>query len=136
MSKPIDLLGMYLHLARASELRRRPHIRDRLLVVAGTLAEQCHEPRIAEYCRHQVLQRNPRHLLRRWPTIAAALEEDDFLHYLKQLQRRYPLEKAEQMLSNLNIEMAHERETYFNDEEYAAALLGVTPETLREMFGE
>lgn len=136
MDKPIDLLGMYLHLARASERRRRPHVRDKLLIVAAAIAEQIRESRIAAYCRHQVLCNNPGHLIRRWPTVAEALQESDFLHLLKQLQRRYPLEKAEQMLADLNIEMARERAVYFNDEEYAAALLGVNLDTLQELFGE
>lgn len=136
MEKPIDLLGMYLHLARASELRRRPQVRDKLLIVAGAIAAQIRETRIAAYCRHQVLQNNPGHLIRRWPTIGDALQESDFLHFLKQLQRRYPLEKAEQMMSDLNIEMAQERAAYFTDEEYAAALLGVNLETLGELFGD
>lgn len=134
MSKPIDLLGMYLHLARASERRRRPQVRDRLLVIAASIAEKCQLSRIAAYCRHCVLTNNPGHLIRRWPTIGAALGESDFLHFLKQLQRRYPLEKAEQMMLELNIEMAHEREAYFTDEEYAAALLSVTPQALADMF--
>jgi hypothetical protein len=136
MSTPIHLLGIYLHLARASELRRRPHVRDRLLIVSAAGAQRCGLARIAEYCRHRVLENNPRHLLRRWPTVEAALQEPDFLQYLKQLQRRYPQEKAEQMLGDLQIEMGRERETYFSDEEYAAALLNTTPRQLQEMFGD
>jgi hypothetical protein len=135
-SRPIDLLAMYLHLARASELRRRPHVRDRLLVVSASIAERCRLHRIAAYCRHRVLENNPHHLIRRWPTIAVALDESDFLHFLKQLQRRYPQEKAEQMVQDLNIEIAHEREVYYSDEEYAAALLNVTLQALTDMFGE
>ena len=135
MSTPIQIIGMYLHLARASELRRRPHVRDRLLIVAAAASQRYGLTRIAAYCRHRVLENNPRHLIRRWPTLAEALEESDFLHFLKQLQRRYPQEKAEQMLRELEIEMGREREAYFSDEEYAAALLNVTPERLTEMFG-
>ncbi len=136
MSRPIDLLAMYLHLARASERRRQPHVRDRMLIVAAAIAERCRLSRIAAYCRQQVLESNPRHLIRRWPTIAVALYESDFQHFLKQLQRRYPQEKAEQMLQTLNIDMAHERDAYYSDEEYAAALLNVTPQILTELFGE
>ena len=63
-----------------------------------------------------------------------ALDDSDFLHFLKQVQRRYPQERAEQMMEELEIEMGRERETYFSDEEYAAALLNVTPQKLEEMF--
>lgn len=136
MSRAIDLLGMYLHLARASELRRRPQTRDRLLIVSASVAQRMGLVRIAAYCRYQVLQHNPGHLIRRWDTVGEAMEDSDFLHLLKQLQRRYPQEKAEQMMGDLEIEMGRERETYFTDEEYAAALLSVPVANLDEMFGE
>ena len=133
MSRPIDLLGLYLHLARASERRKRPHVRDRLFIISAVNAARIGLPRIAAYCRQQVLLHNPQHMIRRWTTVAEALEEADFLHFLKQLQRRYPQEKAERMMDDLGIEMGRERETYFSDEEYAAALLSVTPEQLESL---
>jgi len=135
MSRPIDLLGLYLHLARASERRKRLHVRDRLLIISAVNATRIGLHRIAAYCRQQVLQHNPQHLIRRWTTIADALEESDFLHFLKQLQRRYPQERAERMLDELGIEMGRERDAYFSDEEYAAALINLTPSRLDELFG-
>ena len=135
MSQPIDLLALYLHLARASELRRRPHIRDRLLILAGVIAARMSLSRIAAYCRQKVLEHNPRHEIGRWPTLAVALEESDFQSLLRILQRRYPLEKAEGLLAGLGIERGRERDVYFSDEEYAAALLGVTLDSLTRMFG-
>ncbi len=65
-----------------------------------------------------------------------ALADDEFLCLLKQLQRRYPQEKAERLLQSLGIELGGERATYYSDFEYAAALLGTTPETLEKQFGE
>jgi hypothetical protein len=130
MTGSSEILGMYLHLVRASDARRRPHVRDRLLVIAATIASQAGLPRVAAYCRRRVLEHNPRHLLRRWKSLEEALQHTDFLHLLKQLQRQYPLEKAERMLVELGIEMAQEREAYYSDEEYAAALLGTTIEKL------
>jgi hypothetical protein len=91
---------------------------------------------VAAFCRHAVLEHNPAHMVRRWSTLAEALDDEDFLHFLKQLWRRYPPEKAERMLDSLGIDMARERETYYSDDEYAAALLGTTPELLRERFGD
>ena len=38
MSSPGEHLGLYLHLARAAELRRQPLVRDRLLFLAGVIA--------------------------------------------------------------------------------------------------
>lgn len=136
MSGSIHQLGVYLHLARASQRRNRPHVRDRLLVLAGVIAARLDLCPVAAYCRYAVLQHNPAHMLRRWPTIGAALEDEDFVHLLRQLQRRYPQEKAERMLSTLGIDMARERDAYYSDSEYAAALLGVSPESLERMFGD
>jgi transposase len=131
----IDLLGVYLHLARASALRRRPQAADRFLILAGSVASWLKLPRIAAYCRWQVLEHNPHHLLGHWESLEEALTDEDFLHFFRQLHRRYPQEKAERMLSTLDIEMARERETYYSDEEYAASLLGTDVVTLDEMFG-
>lgn len=130
MSEPSHFLGLYLHLAQASHRRNRPHVRDRLLVLAGVVAARMELDGVAAYCRHLILQHNPGHMVRRWPTLADALEDSDFLHFLKQLQRRYPQEKAERMLSELGIDMACERDTYYDDTEYAAALLNVSTEQL------
>jgi hypothetical protein len=127
MSKPGQILGVYLHLARASALRQRPHARDRFLILAGALAASLQLARIADHCRREVLAHNPHHLIRRWNTLAEALEDQDFVVFWRQLQRRYPLEKAERMLAELGIDVAREHATYYNDDEYAAALLGLPP---------
>lgn len=123
-----------MHLARASQQRVRPHVRDRLLVIAATLAAQLGLSRIAAYCRQTVLAHNPQHLIGNFATVEEALEESDFLHLLKQLQRRFPPEEAERMLMSLGIDQAREWDAYFTAEEYAAALLGETPESLARRF--
>lgn len=135
MSEPIDILGLYLHLAQASEKRQRPHVRDRLLVVAAANAARIHLSRISRYCRRKILQHNPRHVIGRWENIEEALEDADFLSVLKSIQRRYPQEKAERLLTTLGIERGRERDAYYGDEEYAAALLGVNLDELERLFG-
>ena len=55
MSSPAEQLGMYLHLARASQQRQRPLVRDRLLVLAGAIAVEMGLNGIAAYCRQQIL---------------------------------------------------------------------------------
>lgn len=135
MSEPIDILALYLHLAQASEKRCRPHVRDRLLVVAAADAARMHLFRISRYCRRRILQHNPRHVIGRWESVEDALEDADFLSVLRSIQRRYPQEKAERLLANLGIERGREREVYYDDEEYAAALLGTTREELEQLFG-
>jgi hypothetical protein len=49
MSEPIEILALYLHLATRVK-RRRPHVRDRLLVIAASIAARCKMPRIASLC--------------------------------------------------------------------------------------
>ncbi len=132
MTEPIELVGMYLHLARASKMRQRPHITDRLLVLAGVAAARLKLPRIASHCRRRILKHNPHHAIKRWPSLEEALGDDDFLPLLRQLQRRYPLERIEQMLDSLGIHVHGERRAYFTDEEYAASLLGVSIDELTE----
>ncbi len=130
MTDPGSLLSTYLHLAAASQRRRRPHVRDRFLLLAGVIALDLGLDAIAAECRRLVMAHNPRHLVRRWGTLRAALETDDFRSLLRQLQRRYPQEKAEQLLLALEIDTARERQAYYSDYEYAAALLGTTPAAL------
>lgn len=136
MPDSVELLAMYLHLARASGLRRRPHVRDRLLIMAAVSATKAGLPRIAAWCREDVLRNNPRHLLRKWGTIADALRDPEFQHFLQHLQKRYSPEAADRMMDTLAIDRARERETYYSDEEYAAALLGSSLEQLAQRFPE
>jgi hypothetical protein len=135
MSEPIDILALYLHLATASEQRRRPHVRDRLLVIAATIAARCNLTRIAEHCKSKILEHNPHHLIGRWESVEVALEDSDFLHLLRSVQRQYPQEKAERLLETLGVERGSERDAYYSDEEFAASLLGVSLEELDNLYG-
>jgi hypothetical protein len=135
MTRPIEVLGMYLHLARASKIRQRPHVTDRLMLLAGVAAVRMHLPRIAAYCRWSILQHNPHHAVSRWNSLELAIEEEEFLSLLRQLQRRFPLERVEQMLDSLGIHTAGERQAYYTDEEYAASILGVPVTQLDDFFG-
>jgi len=135
MSKASHELGVFLHLAQASFRRRRPLVRDRMLLLAGTTAANMQIHSLADYCRTEILLHNPQHLVRRWPSLAEALVDFEFIAYLRQIRRRYPLEKAEQLLESLGIETANERETYYSDVEYAASILGIPAERLRRYGG-
>ena len=136
MSASNSPLALYLHLALASERKLQMLDRDKLLVLASVYASAGKLHPIAELCRHKVLEHNPHHLIGHWPSVAGALEDEDFHPFLKQLDRRFPREKAELMLEELGIDLANERETYLNDYEYAASLLGTTPDELNERFDE
>lgn len=135
MPNDAALLPTYLHLARAAGLRGRPFVRDKLLLLAGVAAYDGELFPIAEACRAEILRHNPHHMVSHWPTFLAALADDDFFTLLTQVRRQYPAEKAEQMLQTLKLDLARERETYFHDGEYAAALLGSSWEELLARFG-
>ncbi len=134
MAKAVRLLGMYLHLARASSQRRQPMVRVKLLVLAAVQADTMGLDEVAALCRHKVLKQNARHLLRKWPTIGEARSAESFQAYLKQLKRRYSSEKVEHMVQSLGIEMGQERAAYFSDQEYAAALLDTRVDAIADVL--
>jgi hypothetical protein len=135
MTPPVELLGSYLHLARAAELRRQPLVRDRLLVLAAVIAEQIELEPIAAACRERVLGHNPGHMLARWPTVREALETEDFQALVNQLATRYGPEQVEHLLAQLGIERGNERAAYASDGEFAAGLLGLAWDDLVRRFG-
>ena len=98
--------------------------RDRLLIISGFIAARMKLPRISDHCRKLILENNPGHMIRKWDSFESAITDSDFQHFLKQMQRRFPQEKAETLLANLGIDRANEQELYLNDEEYAAAVIG------------
>ena len=136
MTPPIELLGSYLHLARAAELRRQPLVRDRVLMLAAIIAAQIDLAPIAAACRARILAHNPGHMLSRWPTVAAALEQEDFLSLMAQLAKRYGPEQTEHLVTQLGIERGNERAVYSSDGEYAAGLLGMDWNELQRRFGD
>jgi hypothetical protein len=105
-----------------------------MLVLGGCLAAELGLHSLAAYCRDEILRHNPKHLIRRWSTVSIALADEEFLVFLKQMRRRYPTERAERMLDVMGLDMARERETYYTDAEYAAAILGTTPNELDRRF--
>lgn len=136
MAEPQAVLGLYLHLARACDLRQRPLVRDKFLILAGSISAEMNLPSVAHFCRRQILGHNPGHLLRQFPTFRHAGDDERFNLYLASLQRQYPVEKSEMMLESLGIDRARERATFESDVEYAASLLGTTPEELERWSEE
>src|SRR5262245_9503118 len=132
MTPPIELLGTYLHLARAAELRRQPLVRDRVLLLAAVIAAQIDLAPIAAACRERILTHNRSHLVGRWPSVGAALEQEDFQSLVAQLSGRYGPEHVERLVAQLGIERGNERSAYSSDGEYAASLLGLNWDDLAQ----
>ena len=135
MTPPIELLGTYLHLARAAELRRQPLVRDRVLLLAAVIAAQIELEPIAAACREIILAHNPRHMVSRWATIGEALDQEDFQSLVNQLSTRYGPEYVERLVEQLGIERGNERAAYASDGEFAAALLGQEWDEVWRRFG-
>jgi hypothetical protein len=135
MTPPIELLGTYLHLARAAELRRQPLVRDRVLLLAAIIATRIDLIPIAAVCRERILTHNPGHMLARWPTVGEALAEEDFQSLVNRLATRYGPEQVERLVEQLGIERGNERAAYASDGEYAAGLLGMNWDDLQRRFG-
>src|SRR5262245_45285348 len=93
----------FCKLAGISQSRRQLGPRDKFLILAGVAAARSGWPAVAERCRELVLAHNPAHLLRRHPTFAGALRDDDFQPYLKRLARFCSYEKAEHYLSQMEL---------------------------------
>lgn len=136
MRPPIAILADYLNLARAAKTRRQPLVKDRALLLAGVIAAQIDLAPIAGTCRDEILQHNPRHLVGRWPTIATALEAEDFQTLVSQLSTRYGPERVERMVEQLEIDGQIERTDFASDGEFAAALLGKSWDDLIKRFDE
>ena len=93
----------FVKLAGVSQSREQLGPRDKFLVLAGVAASRARHAAVAERCRELLLSHNPSHLLKRYETIELALDDDAFQSYLRQLSRFCPYEKAEHLLSQLDI---------------------------------
>lgn len=127
MSEPETRLRTFLELAQICERKQQVLLRDRFLVIAATAAATMEKWNIADSCRQKVLQSNPGHLLRNFATMRDAVASPDFLTYLNQLQRNYPLEKAEFLLERNRASRAVDPGGRSDTDDFAAEMLGGRP---------
>ena len=135
MLDPFDEMILYLRLAQAFKARLQMSDRDRALVLAGTCAHVMQMPAIAEFCRQLILQNNQGHMLRKYTCFAEAVEDSDFGFFVKQVRRKLSPERGEAQLVELGYECDVRRTDYDNNEEFAAAVMGVDAAWLSENFG-
>ena len=115
----------FVKLAGVSQSRRQLGPRDKFLILAAVAASRANHPAVAARCRELVLTHNPAHLVKRHETIETALGEVEFQAFLKQLARFCPYEKAEHLLSQLDISTSRPNiSSKLGAEEYALLLLG------------
>ncbi len=135
MIEPRRELIMFLRLAQAFRSRRQMQDRDRALIIAGTCASLLQLKTIANFCRMLILQNNQGHMMKKWPTFAEAIEEEDFIVFLKHIRKRLPAEKAESLLAEMDYQCEVRKSDCKTNEEFAAAVMGVDVEWLQENFG-
>lgn len=95
----------FAKLAEISKAKQQLLPCDKFLVLAGAEACRAGYPRLAARCRELVLGHNHAHLLKRFSDFPAALADADFQTFLKQLARFCPLERAELLLQQLDIDV-------------------------------
>lgn len=135
MSDPFNELIVYLRVAQAFKNRLRMSDRDRALVLAGISATSLQMTSIADFCRQLILQHNHGHMLRKYPSFAAALEDADFEVFLKQVRRKLTPEQAEAQIITLGYECDVLPSDYTTKTQYAAAVMGVDAQWLKDHFG-
>jgi hypothetical protein len=135
MSDPFKELIVYLRVAQAFKNRLRMSDRDRALVLAGISATSLQMTSIADFCRQLILQHNHGHMLRKYPSFAAALEDADFEVFLKQVRRKLTPEQAEAQIITLGYECDVLPSDYTTKTQYAAAVMGVDAQWLKDHFG-
>jgi len=129
-------LILYLRLSQAFKEKRKMQDRDKALVIGGTCASMLQMNSIARFCRSVVLQRNHGHMLKRWSTIAEAMEYEDYHLLLKQILKKFPEETAVELLEDFDYRCEVRKADYDSNESFAAAVLGIEYEWLMENFGE
>ncbi len=115
----------FVKLAGVSQSREQLGPRDKFLVLAGAAASRGSHPAVARRCRELLLAHNAAHLLNRYATFEAALEDEEFQTYLRQLARFCSYEKAEHHLAQLDISPdLPNLSAQLSAAEYALLLLG------------
>ncbi|MBX3419508.1 MAG: hypothetical protein KF851_18040 [Pirellulaceae bacterium] len=126
-------LIIYLDLAMAFRNRRMLTESDRALLMAGCCASLAGINEVASYCREQVLQRNPAHLVRRWPDFTTALEAEDFQVFIKQVSAKTPIEQYSKKLKELGYSRNFSRQDFDAELDFIAEILRIDAEYLSEL---
>lgn len=134
MSDTYETLAAFVLLAKAEEQRLNLMDRDRVLVIAATIASERHMEALAGYLRHLVLEHNSGHMLKKYPTLYEALVDPDFQHFLKVVRRKYPFERVEQLLTEHGVDFRAPEKGERTELDVLAGILGVDPVWIERNF--
>lgn len=96
--------SLYQELAEKYHAKGKYPERDRFLILAADAAWNGGQPDAAEGYRRRILEYNPNHLLRPYPSFADALKSPDILAYVQQLRRGYPRDRALELMKELDLQ--------------------------------
>src|SRR5208282_3070741 len=97
----MDIVAVYEELAEFEEQRGESQPRDRFLILAADAALAQGDNDRAELIRARLLDVNPHHLLKPYPSFADALKAPDVFGYVADLRRSYPPAEAERLLASV-----------------------------------
>jgi hypothetical protein len=92
---------IYEELAEQEHLRGGTQARDRFWILAADAALAAGHNDEAERFRARLLEYNPHHLLKPYPSLADALKSSEVYGYVTDLRSSYPPEEAERLLASL-----------------------------------
>src|SRR5271166_3465154 len=97
----MDIVAIYEELAEFEEQRGENQPRDRFLILAADAALAQGDNDRAELIRGRLLEVNPHHLLKPYPSFADALKAPDVFGYVADLRHSYPPAEAERLLASV-----------------------------------
>jgi hypothetical protein len=97
----MDIVAVYNELAEFEEQRGESQPRDRFLILAADAALAQGDNDRAEELRRRLLEFNPHHLLKPYPTFADSLKAPDVFGYVADLRHSYPPEEAQRLLASM-----------------------------------
>ena len=93
----------YAKLADLSQQKQQAIGRDKFLILTGAAACRAGWPAVGDRSAVLVLAHNPNHIISRYPLFVDAMRDDDFLTFLRQLERFCSYERAEHLLRGLHV---------------------------------
>jgi hypothetical protein len=97
----MDIVSVYQQLAEFEDQRGENQPRDRFLILAADAALAHGDNDRAEQIRRRLLDVNPHHLLKPYPSFADALKAPDVFGYVADLRHSYPPAEAERLLASV-----------------------------------
>ena len=134
MSDSYENLLAFACLALAEQRRLNMMDRDRLLVISATIASERHLEPLAGFLRQLVLDHNAGHMLKKYATVYEAMVDPDFMHFLRTVRRRFPIERVEQKLAEHGFVVPTHDRGERSELEVMAELFGVEPDWISRTF--